>query len=67
MVKVRKDRVQAYLNGTLITQWKTNYSDMSCDGPSRHSNTIGLGMWQSPTVFYSAEVVEITGKGKLLK
>jgi len=69
LIKVRKDRVQAYLDGTLITEWKTDYSDISLwDGWQLHrSNTIGFGTPRTPTKFYSAEVIEITGMGKVLK
>jgi hypothetical protein len=68
IVRVRKDGVQAFLDGKLITEWKTDYSDLSMtDGWKLHrGDTIGLDSWKSPTVFYSAEIIEITGKGKPL-
>jgi hypothetical protein len=69
VVKVRKDGVQVYLDGKLITELKTDYSNLAVNGEwqSRRGDTIGVGSWASPTIFYSVEVTEITGKGQQLK
>ncbi len=68
IVKVRKDGIQVFLDGKLITEWKTDYADMGLYEAYKlnHSNTIGLAC-NAPTVFYSAEIIEITGKGEPLK
>jgi hypothetical protein len=69
IVKIRKDGVQVYLDGKLITEFKTDYHDMSAhfEWTLPGQSTIGVGAYQSPTVFYDAEVMEITGKGRDLR
>jgi hypothetical protein len=69
IVKVRKTGVRAFLNGKLISQWKTNYTDMSLrDDTKLHSpNALGLNAWDSPTDFKTVEVIEITGAGNALR
>jgi hypothetical protein len=69
VVKVRKDGVQAYLDGQLITEWKTDFSDMSLHDfwHLHRGDTIGVGSHRSTTAFFSAEVIEITGTGDQLK
>jgi hypothetical protein len=68
LVKVRKNGVQAFLDGRLVDQWKTDYKDMSSpDQYALHNlRTLGVAAWESPTIFYSAKVTEITGTGKRL-
>jgi S1-C subfamily serine protease len=68
LVKVRKTGVEAYLNGKLISAWKTDYSDMSLHSHwvLKHNNVLGVGSYQSPTLFRTIEVTEITGEGKIL-
>jgi hypothetical protein len=60
--------LEAYLDGKLISAWKTDFSDISADQPwiLKSSDVIGVGSWQSPTVFRTIEVIEITGKGRIL-
>ncbi len=69
VVKVRKSGVQVFIDGKLADEWKTDYHDMSL--PNGYSlptqRTLGLATWDSPTIFYSAKVIEITGVGKRLK
>ncbi len=68
IVKVRKDSVEAWVDGRLIDEWKTDYRDMSLyDGltiPDRKG--LGLVSYSSPTMFFSAKVTEITGIGKVM-
>jgi hypothetical protein len=65
VVKVRKGGVQTFLNGKLMSEYKTDFSDMSpsSDRPLRTPNVLGVGSWESPTNFYSVEVTEVTGHG----
>jgi hypothetical protein len=69
VVKLRHDGVKAYLDGTLVADWKTNYADMSLwDGYGfRNPGTLGIATWKTPTIFHSAKVTEITGIGKVGK
>ncbi|MBM4155696.1 MAG: hypothetical protein FJ221_11815 [Lentisphaerae bacterium] len=66
LVQVRKDRVMAFLDGRLVSEWKTDYQDMSIHNSIRLRDDRSLGLGSSPAggvVFYSAEVREVTGKG----
>ena len=68
VIKVRKDRVQSYVDGKLILEWKTDYSDMSLpDYLQLHrTDTLGLASCRSPMIFEAVGVREVTGKGTLL-
>jgi hypothetical protein len=33
----------------------------------RHPECLGIGTFESPTTFHAIEVIEVTGKGKLLR
>lgn len=67
LVEVRKDGVRAYLNGKLISQYKTDYQDMSLFDSSRLRSKDVLGLWSADlaTTFHSVRVREVTGKGKV--
>ncbi|MEI8196719.1 MAG: hypothetical protein WCI73_12545, partial [Phycisphaerae bacterium] len=69
LIKVRKDGVRAYLDGKLITEHKTDYRDLALFGQWRlhRKDTLGLGSINSPTMFHSAEIIEVTGHGKFIK
>jgi len=51
-----------YLNGKLISQWKTDYSDMG-GYTLKDKNALGLAANNTLTKFYRVEVTEITGSG----
>jgi hypothetical protein len=63
LVEVRKDRVAAFLDGRLISQWKTDYKDVSrdCTWTASRGMLLGLGSWQSPTVFHRVELRLVNG------
>jgi hypothetical protein len=68
-VQVRKDKVSAYFDGKLISEWKTDYADMEL-----HNNwkpfkiqRLGLGSYNNLVHFYDIKIREMTGKGKLLR
>jgi Leucine-rich repeat (LRR) protein len=64
VVSVRRDGLKAFLDGELITEWKTDYNDMRLS-PSwklRDQALLGLGN-KSPVIFHRIEVREVTGKG----
>ena len=66
VVKVRKNGVEAYLDGKLISAWKTDYSDMSLGAgwSLKRNDVIGVGSFQSPTIFRTIEVIEVMGQGQ---
>jgi len=69
IVSVRKDGVKAYLDGALIAQCRTDYTDVSLE-PAwklRSPELLGLATYGSPTVFERAELLEVTGKGRIVR
>ena len=68
VVKVRKSGLEAYLDGELVTRLQTDYSDMNVRGPWRlpRGNVIGIGASDQTVRFDAVEVIEITGRGKML-
>jgi hypothetical protein len=69
LVQVRDGGVKAFLNGQLITEHKTDYSDMDlyADWKLRDATLLGLGSWNNSAVFHSVELVEVRGQGKALR
>jgi len=69
VIQVRKNGLTAFLDGKIVTRWPTDYSDFirSPGWGLRDELALGLGSWQSPTVFNSAEVLEVTGRGKFTR
>ncbi len=69
LVEVRKEGVKAYLDGKLMSEYKTNYDDLSLVSTwqLRDSNSLGIGSHASPTIFHKIELREVTGKGKRLR
>jgi hypothetical protein len=67
VVKVRKDAIEAYLDGKLLNRHPTNGSDLSLvrDWDLR-GRPLGIGSFQNAVVFHAIEILEITGKGRLL-
>ncbi len=68
IVKVRKDGVEAWVDGRLIDEWRTDYRDVALYPDLAIPDHKGLALvsYLSPTTFHSAKVTEITGTGKLL-
>jgi serine/threonine protein kinase len=64
VVKVRKDSMEAWLDGTKIISYETDWSDVGV--PGGEDDTIGLGGRPGMCV-ESATVTEITGEGKKLR
>jgi formylglycine-generating enzyme required for sulfatase activity/tRNA A-37 threonylcarbamoyl transferase component Bud32 len=65
LVQVRKAGVKAFLDGALVTELKTDYTNV---GMMPHwlmndKRVLGLGSWKSPTTFHQVEIVEISGPG----
>ena len=66
MVQVRKDVVRAYMGTKLISEWKTDFKDMSIpeDWKLKSAKSLGFGSHETPTIFHSMIVVEVRGVGK---
>jgi hypothetical protein len=66
IVKVRKDGAQAYFDGQLVGELKTDYEDLQVQPfwALRSRELLGVGTDETVVTFHSAEVAEITGTGK---
>jgi len=67
VLAIRKNGVKAYLDGKLISEWATDFSDASLDSrywPMPDNRLLGLAAHKNYTAFYRIELLEITGKGK---
>ena len=65
-MRVRKNGVEALLDGKVMSKWDTDYSDAS-PAPFwslRDRSLLGLGTGSSKTVFHAIEVKEVSGPGK---
>ncbi len=64
LVRVRRDRVAAYIDGQLVSQWPTDYDDLgSYTRGLLRPDTIGVSTWESSYAIRSASVVEVAGTG----
>ncbi len=61
VVEVRKDRVSAYLDGKLITEWVPEMGDLSLSDNWKlpAGKPLGIAAQDSEVVFYSLELVEL--------
>jgi hypothetical protein len=64
VVQVRRDGVKGYLDGVLIRQHLTDFSDLKVDGwrETKEKSVLAIGC-DEPTVFHAIHVIEITGTG----
>lgn len=68
VVKVRKDGVQAFLNGKEVTSHKTDYRGVSLLGELKLSRADTLGLEFPPGMEVDAvSVTEVTGSGRVLR
>ncbi|MDB5354610.1 MAG: hypothetical protein JWN24_1063 [Phycisphaerales bacterium] len=67
VVQVRKNSICAYVDGKLAMKYQTDWTGLH-DGPeySIGRGLVGLMTYDTPTVFHVAEVVEVTGEGKIV-
>ena len=63
LVKVRNNRVDAYLDGRLLVSWETDYSDLGrlAEWPTKGFRKLGLGTWNKPSRFHKVTVTDRTG------
>jgi hypothetical protein len=68
-VQVRKGAVRALLDDKLITEWKTDYKDMSRYPLWKLSDDklCGVGANNAAVTFHSVELIEVSGAGKALR
>jgi hypothetical protein len=69
LVQVRKSGCKLYVDGKLVTFWKTDFKDMSIQSvwALRDPQLLGVGSWHTPTVFHSIDLREVGGAGKALR
>jgi len=66
LAQVRRDRVKVFVDGKQTVEWNANYQGAILLKPWAlpNLNVLGVGTWQSSTVFHSVKVTEITGQGR---
>ena len=64
VVKVRRNSVSTYINGSLIAEFKSDYSDLNVGDWGGAEGVLGVASWESPTRFDTIEVVEVSGPGR---
>jgi hypothetical protein len=69
VVQVRKDGVKLFVDGKLLTHWKTDYSDMGYPAQWKIKDETHLGLCNanSQTYYYALDVRDVTGQGKTLR
>jgi len=69
VLQVRKDGLTVYLDGKLVTCWKTDGANLTLGEwrALRRRDTLGLSscFW-SPTIFHAANLYPLTGQGKVI-
>jgi aspartyl protease family protein len=67
VVKVRKDSVEAFMNGKLVDRYSTDFFNLSIKNEwSLGSVGLGLGTFRQSASFDVIELVEVSGHGKRL-
>lgn len=65
IVQVRRDGVKAYLDNTLIREYKTDFKDLLVDGWRETKDRSVLAVaCDDPTVFQEIQIIEFDGAGK---
>ncbi|MDB5321138.1 MAG: hypothetical protein JWN40_2769 [Phycisphaerales bacterium] len=69
IVKVRKNRVEAYLDGRQLGSWKTNYADMKLDAVLNltRTDTLGIHTHLDDVEVDLADLVEVDGQGRPIR
>ena len=65
LVEVRKDHVRVLVEGRTVAELKTDFKDLAIvsNWKIRDEALLGLGSHNTATVFNTAEITEISGKG----
>ncbi len=67
VVKVRKGEISGWLDGQLISMYKTDYSEITPGSWNLGLDELGIGSNESATIFHRIEVTEITGRGEVAR
>jgi hypothetical protein len=60
VVQVRRDSIAAYVDGALVSRYRTDGSDLSLpSGWSGGSNSLALGTWKGQTTFHKIELIPV--------
>jgi hypothetical protein len=62
IIKVRKDMISVISNDKVIVEYKTDFNDLSLrsDWNIRNNKNLGIGSWESTTIFHTIEVIEMS-------
>ncbi|HSI35400.1 MAG: TIGR02281 family clan AA aspartic protease [Phycisphaerae bacterium] len=66
VLQVRDTGVQSFVDGELVTDWKTDYTDVNAGvgfWALRDKSLLGLGVGGDNVIFHAANVTEVTGSG----
>ncbi len=68
-IEIRKDVIRALLDGKLLTEYKTDFKDLTRYTPWKINNSAlcGIGANNVPVIFHGVALTEITGHGKPLR
>jgi hypothetical protein len=61
VVRVRRDSIEAWIDGKLVTSYKTDGSDLANRDWDINGYALGLGSEVSSTIFHTVELVEVGG------
>jgi putative intracellular protease/amidase len=63
-VRVRRDRIEVFLDDKLLTTHRTDGSDLSLSNLWRlpDQQSLGLGAWESETIFHSVAIRRVSGE-----
>ncbi len=71
LVKVRNNGLSSYIDGNAVSNWKTDYSDLTIHESLRLDNVKRIGLFVGkdsvPIRFTAILVSEVSGKGNLLR
>jgi hypothetical protein len=69
VVSVRNEGVTAALDGRKLAEWRTDYKDLSPSPlwTTRTEGVLGLGTNNTATWFHRIEIIEITGRGQIVR
>jgi hypothetical protein len=65
LLKVRKNGVEAFLNGKSVSKWTTDFSDAEPAGfwALKNRKRLGVGAGSTKVTLLAVEVREVTGRG----
>lgn len=67
LVQVRHDGVKGFLDGKLVSQWKTDYHDLSPRHLPRQAAFASITVWTSEVTISAAELIGISAEPKVAR